>query len=81
MAAQSSTGEKKWKVLGTAGPVTGWSAGFGFWGAMRLEAGSVIEAPGKHYRYRDILALYSHNSDQVLGRVGFRHPCFGLRGG
>ena len=56
-------------MLGTAVRygVVGW---FGFWGAMRLEAGSVIEAPGKHRKYRDILALYSHNSDQVLGRAG-----------
>ena len=69
VASQNAQGQKKWKVLGTAVRygVVGW---FGFWGAMRLEAGSVIEAPGKHRKYRDILALYSHNSDQVLGRVG-----------
>ena len=69
VAAQSANGEKKWQVLGTAVRygVVGW---FGFFGAMRLEAGAIVEAPGKDKRYRDVLALYSHNSDQVLGRVG-----------
>ena len=69
VASQNLQGEKKWKVLGTAVRY-GVVGHFGFWGAMRLEAGSVVEAPGKHRKYRDILALYSHNSDQVLGRVG-----------
>ena len=42
-----------------------------FWmGALRLEAGSIVEAPGKHPRYRDVLGLYSHNTADVLARVG-----------
>ena len=69
VASQNKQGDRKWKVLGTAVRY-GVVGHFGFWGAMRLEAGSVVEAPGKHPRYRDILALYAHNSDQVLGRVG-----------
>ena len=66
--AQSQTGERKWEVLGTAVKM-GVVGHFGFWGAMRLEAGSIVEAPGKHFKYRDVMALYSHNSAQVLGRV------------
>ena len=41
-----------------------------FFGAMRLEKGSLIEAPGRHRKYRDMMALYSHNSEHVLGRTG-----------
>ena len=69
VAVQSQTGERKWEVLGTAVKM-GVVGHFGFWGAMRLEAGSIVEAPGKHFKYRDVMALYSHNSAQVLGRVG-----------
>ena len=69
VAAQNAQGDRKWEVLGTAVRY-GVVGHFGFWGAMRLEAGSVIEAPGKHRKYRDVMALYSHDSAQVLGRVG-----------
>ena len=69
VAAQNAQGDRKWKVLGTAVRY-GVVGHFGFWGAMRLEAGSVVEAPGKHRKYRDVLGLYAHNSDQVLARVG-----------
>ena len=69
VAAQNAQGNGKWQVLGTAVRY-GVVGHFGFWGAMRLEAGSVIEAPGKHRKYRDVLGLYAHNSDLVLGRVG-----------
>ena len=42
-----------------------------FWfGAMRLEKGSLIEAPGRHRKYRDMMALYAHKSENVLGRTG-----------
>ena len=42
-----------------------------FWmGALRLEPGSIVEAPKKNYRYRDVMGLYSHDSSAVLARVG-----------
>ena len=45
----------------------GW---FGMYGAIRIEAGAFIEAPGKHRKYRDAMGLYSHNTADVLARVG-----------
>ena len=43
---------------------------FPFHGAVRIEAGAIIQAPGRHRRYRDILGLHGHNTDAVLARVG-----------
>ena len=39
-------------------------------GAIRIEAGAFIEAPGKHRKYRDALGLYAHNTADVLARAG-----------
>ena len=65
--AQAAEG-KKMEVKGVAVQtgVVGW-----FWfGALRLEKGSIVEAPGKHRRYRDVMGLYAHDSAAVLARVG-----------
>ena len=43
---------------------------FPFFGAVRVAAGAIIEAPGTHRKYRDIMGLYSHSSSQVLARKG-----------
>ena len=66
--AQAAESGRKMEVKGTAVQmgVVGW-----FWfGALRLEKGSIVEAPGKHRRYRDVMGLYAHDSAQVLARVG-----------
>ena len=65
--AQATTGGRM-EVRGTAyqyGVV-----GHFWFGAMRLEAGSLVLAPGTHRKYRDALALYAHDSSQVLARMG-----------
>ena len=43
---------------------------FAMWGALRVASGAIVEAPGRHPRYRDILGLFGHNSERVLARVG-----------
>ena len=67
--AQETGGGRKMEVRGTAlrYGVVGW---FGFWGALRVRSGAIVEAPGRHPRYRAILGLYSHQAASVLASVG-----------
>ena len=66
-AAQEGGGTMEVAGVGYRYGVVGW---FGMFGAMRIEAGALIEAPGKHRRYRDALGLHAHDASQVLARVG-----------
>lgn len=66
--AQAEAGGKQMEVKGVA--VRFGVVGHFYFGALRLEAGSIVEAPGKHPRYRDAMGLYSHDSAAVLARVG-----------
>ena len=67
--AQSAEGGRKWEVKGTAIKY-GVVGHFSLWGALRVKAGAIVEAPGRHPRYRAILGLYSHQSASVLASVG-----------
>ena len=54
--AAQGTGEEMEVVPGSGYRygVVGW---FGMYGAIRIEAGAFIEAPGKHRKYRDAMGL------------------------
>ena len=67
--AQSAEGGRKMEVKGTALRY-GVVGHFGMWGALRVAAGAIVEAPGRHPRYRAVLGLYSHQSASVLASVG-----------
>lgn len=67
--AQANDSGRKMEVKGTALRY-GVVGHFGYWGAVRMKANSVIRAPGRHRKFRDIMGLYAHDAANVLAREG-----------
>ena len=65
--AGDAGGEMEVKGVGYVFGTVGW---FGLYGAISIQAGAFIEAPGKHRKYRDMMGLAGHDANQVLARQG-----------
>ena len=67
----AGSGGMEVKGVGYRYGIVGW---FGLYGAIRIEAGAFIKAPGRHRRgtskYRDAMGLYAHDTAAVLARAG-----------